>query len=156
MATLQQITTKAKVLYKTGKYKKWTDAIKAASKLVKKKPVKKAAKKKPQRVGQWVKGTTRMYEFKKEKPFKKYPKNVEVKRTRSGTFSKFKAKIGNIELPKIGSELLNLEFKISELKARKKAAKKVSEKKAIQQKITVLNNQFKTLKAYLNTRARFI
>jgi len=96
MATLQQITTKAKVLYKTGKYKKWTDAIKAASKLVKKKPVKKAAKKKPQRVGQWVKGTTRMYEFKKEKPLKKYPKNVEVKRSRSGTFSKFKSKISGL------------------------------------------------------------
>ena len=29
---LKQITTKAKALYKTGKYKKWTDAIKAASK----------------------------------------------------------------------------------------------------------------------------
>ena len=29
---LKQITTKAKALYKTGKFKKWTDAIKAASK----------------------------------------------------------------------------------------------------------------------------
>lgn len=29
---LKQITTKAKALYKSGKYKKWTDAIKAASK----------------------------------------------------------------------------------------------------------------------------
>jgi hypothetical protein len=29
---LKQITTKAKELYKSGKYKKWTDAIKAASK----------------------------------------------------------------------------------------------------------------------------
>jgi len=29
---LKQITTKAKALYKTGKYAKWTDAIKAASK----------------------------------------------------------------------------------------------------------------------------
>lgn len=32
MSTLKEITTKAKALYKTGKYKKWTDAIKAASK----------------------------------------------------------------------------------------------------------------------------
>jgi DNA-binding beta-propeller fold protein YncE len=29
---LKQITTKAKALYKSGKYSKWTDAIKAASK----------------------------------------------------------------------------------------------------------------------------
>jgi hypothetical protein len=29
---LKAITTKAKALYKSGKYKKWTDAIKAASK----------------------------------------------------------------------------------------------------------------------------
>ena len=50
---LKAITTKAKSLYKTGKYKKWTDAIKAASKTVagvvsgKKKPAtKKAATKK--------------------------------------------------------------------------------------------------------------
>lgn len=50
---LKAITTKAKSLYKTGKYKKWTDAIKAASKQVgsvgavkKKRAVKKAAPKK--------------------------------------------------------------------------------------------------------------
>jgi len=57
---LKAITTKAKVLYKTGKYAKWTDAIKAAAKTLpatKKKakvgavkkaaPKKKAATKKP-------------------------------------------------------------------------------------------------------------
>jgi hypothetical protein len=47
---LKAITTKAKALYKTGKYKKWTDAIKAASKTVgavkTKRVVKKAAPKK--------------------------------------------------------------------------------------------------------------
>lgn len=32
---IKQISAKAKTLYKSGKYKKWTDAIKAASKLVK-------------------------------------------------------------------------------------------------------------------------
>jgi len=32
MNRLKQITAKAKTLYKTGKYKKWTDAIKQASK----------------------------------------------------------------------------------------------------------------------------
>jgi hypothetical protein len=59
MNRLKQITTKAKQLYKTGKYSKWTDAIKAASKQTatvgavkkkaapkKKKSVKKAAIKK--------------------------------------------------------------------------------------------------------------
>lgn len=49
---LKQITTKAKQLYKTGKFAKWTDAIKAASKKTasvgspKKKAAKKVAKKK--------------------------------------------------------------------------------------------------------------
>jgi hypothetical protein len=48
---LKAITTKAKALYKSGKYSKWTDAIKAASKSIgatKKKaaPKKKAAVKK--------------------------------------------------------------------------------------------------------------
>lgn len=50
---LKAITTKAKALYKSGKYKKWTDAIKAASKTLSTKTThkvsgvkKKAAKKK--------------------------------------------------------------------------------------------------------------
>ena len=48
---LKAITSKAKALYKSGKYSKWTDAIKAASKQIagvapKKKPTKKAAVKK--------------------------------------------------------------------------------------------------------------
>lgn len=45
---LKAITTKAKALYKSGKFKKWTDAIKAASKSIgaTAKPVKKAKKKK--------------------------------------------------------------------------------------------------------------
>jgi hypothetical protein len=52
MNRLKQITTKAKALYKSGKYAKWTDAIKAASKqtatvgATKKKSAKKAAPKK--------------------------------------------------------------------------------------------------------------
>lgn len=48
---LKAITTAAKKLYKSGKYSKWTDAIKAASKSIagsapKKKPTKKAPAKK--------------------------------------------------------------------------------------------------------------
>lgn len=43
--TLKKITAAAKKLYKTGKYKKWTDAVKAASKtVVKKKAAKKSVK----------------------------------------------------------------------------------------------------------------
>jgi len=51
MNRLKQITTKAKALYKSGKYAKWTDAIKAASKqtatvgATKKKAAKKSVKK---------------------------------------------------------------------------------------------------------------
>lgn len=61
---LKAITTKAKTLYKTGKYKKWTDAIKAASKTVgsvgavkKKSAVKKAAPKKKAAVKSYHKDT---------------------------------------------------------------------------------------------------
>lgn len=53
MSALKKITTKAKQLYKTGKFAKWTDAIKEASKSLHKKPakhkvsgIKKTAKKK--------------------------------------------------------------------------------------------------------------
>lgn len=41
---LKQITTKAKALYKSGKYSKWTDAIKAASKTLSHTVSKKAKK----------------------------------------------------------------------------------------------------------------
>jgi hypothetical protein len=41
ISLLKKITTKAKQLYKTGKYAKWTDAIKEASKSFNKKPAKK-------------------------------------------------------------------------------------------------------------------
>ena len=53
---LKAITTKAKALYKSGKYKKWTDAIKAASKTIgaTKKP---AAKKTATKKGSYHKDT---------------------------------------------------------------------------------------------------
>ena len=53
-------------------------------------------------------------------------------------------------------ELLGLETKIISLKQSKKEAKLISQKKEIQSKITILSNQFKYLKSYLNTRARFV
>jgi hypothetical protein len=44
MTTLQKIVAKAKIFYKSGKYQKWTDAIKAASTTISK-TTKKAVKK---------------------------------------------------------------------------------------------------------------
>jgi len=64
--------------------------------------------------------------------------------------------IGSIGLNDIGSELLSLEFKINKLKSEKKVVRLISEKKEIQGKITVYTKQFKALKTYLNTRAKFI
>lgn len=63
---------------------------------------------------------------------------------------------GDISLNDIGAELYNLDIKIISLKNKKKQSKTISEKKKIQEQITVYNNQFKTLRAYLNTRAKFI
>jgi len=71
MNRLKQITTKAKALYKSGKYAKWTDAIKAASKMTatvgatkKKTAKKKAAPKKKaavKKASTKKKATTRNY-----------------------------------------------------------------------------------------------
>lgn len=63
--------------------------------------------------------------------------------------------IGQIKLTEIGAELLDLEFKINSLKSKKKVEKLISEKKKIQSEITIYQNQFKALKLYLNTRAKF-
>jgi len=100
MSTLTQITTKAKSLYKTGKYKKWTDAIKAASKTLKstKNPVKKVVKKSAKKlvtkkVSGWRKGSTLLREV-GEKKIDKF-KNVRVVRNpkggllKPGTFNNF-------------------------------------------------------------------
>ena len=65
------------------------------------------------------------------------------------------AGIGQIKLTEIGAELLDLEFKVNSLKGKKKVAKLISEKKKIQSEITIYQNQFKALKLYLNTRAKF-
>jgi len=100
MSTLTQITTKAKSLYKTGKYKKWTDAIKAASKTLgsTKKPVKKIVKKAAKKliikkVSGWRKGSTFLREV-GEKKIDKF-KNVRIVRNpkggllKPGTFNNF-------------------------------------------------------------------
>lgn len=66
------------------------------------------------------------------------------------------SRISGIGLNDIGLELLDLERKIIGLKSKKKSLKSVKDKKEIQGKITIYNNQFKYLKGYLNTRAKFI
>ena len=63
--------------------------------------------------------------------------------------------IGDISLNAIGAELYELEAKINALKSKKKQARTIAEKKELQYKITVYNNQFKALRTYLNTRAKF-
>lgn len=103
---LKAITAAAKKLYKTGRYKKWTDAIKAASKQISGTGkhtdtkshnvnirVVSGVKKKAAKVNGWKKGNTQII----EKTEKKIPnkKNVRVYRNpkggllKPGTFYKF-------------------------------------------------------------------
>jgi hypothetical protein len=64
--------------------------------------------------------------------------------------------IGQISLHEIGGELISLEFKINRLKSDKKLVRTASQKKELQSKILIYQKQFKALKVYLNTRAKFI
>ena len=63
--------------------------------------------------------------------------------------------IGDIPLDQIGSELFVLESTINKLKAEKKHLRTIGERKMKQEKISVLQKQFKSLREYLNSRARF-
>lgn len=78
---LKKITDKAKILYRTGKYSKWTDAIKAASKQVSK-------------VGDYKINKSTFVEKRKpvtpRKKTKKTGKTFLVKRSSAGTFSQIK------------------------------------------------------------------
>lgn len=118
MNKLKRITTEAKKLYKTGKYQKWTDAIKAASKKIGATSTHKdtkshnvnirvvsGVKKKigeytiPGTVNGWKKGNTSMIEVGEKKIRGK--KNVRVVRApknsflKPGTFSRF-ATLGSL------------------------------------------------------------
>ena len=80
---LKAITTKAKALYKTGKYKKWTDAIKAASKTL---PATKKAK-----VGDYTINESIFMEkggIKERKIKPKKTKGYVVERNKKGEFKK--------------------------------------------------------------------
>lgn len=93
---LKQITAAAKKLYKTGKYKKWIDAIKAASKQIGASSThtdKKSHNVNIKVVSGWKKGKTAMLE--KDEPKLKNYKNVRVNRApknsmiKPGTFYSF-------------------------------------------------------------------
>jgi hypothetical protein len=104
---LKQITTKAKQLYKSGKYKKWTDAIKAASKQLP--AAKKSSKKKAsvKKVAGWKKGNTAMVEYNEKKvPGKK---NVRIARKYDGAFMHFTKISGISEKARYSIVLDNLE-----------------------------------------------
>ena len=63
--------------------------------------------------------------------------------------------IGSVSLNQIGAELYEMEAKINMLKFRKKEARTMTEKKQLQNRINELNTQFKALRSYLNSRAKF-
>lgn len=161
--TFKQRIAKAKILYKTGKYTRFSDAVAAVSKsTATKKPVKKAAKK----IGYHINKTTFIDPTETGKKRKKNEKFYNVKRDSAGHFLSIKkatpkqgvmfSGVGSIHLHEIGSELLSLEFTIKELKHKKTLAKLAADKKKIQAHITILTGQFNTLKKYLNTRAKFV
>jgi len=110
------------------------------------------------------KSATKKATVKKAAPKKAAKKKVAKKKVsgldkvvRRGTKTNVHySRISGIGLNDIGLELLDLERKIIGLKSKKKSLKSVKDKKEIQGKITIYNNQFKYLKEYLNTRAKFI
>lgn len=61
-----------------------------------------------------------------------------------------------ISLNNIGIELNNLEKNINILSINKRQTKLAMDRKKIDEKIKVLKEQFKTLRSYLNSRARFV
>jgi hypothetical protein len=168
MTKLEKIVKAAKALRKKypNKYSKWTDYIKAASKQVagfegvsrkgdkttvhysKKSPAtkKKAAPKKATQ--------STLFGVKKAAPKKKAPARSSHKDTKSHNVNI--RVVSGINLNEIGSELFSLEMKIKKYQIALREAKKVSEKKEIRYQISVLNKQFKALKLYLNSRAKFI
>ena len=92
----------------------------------------------------------------KKKVVKKKVSGLEKVVRRGSKTNVHYSRVSGIGLNDIGLELLDLERKIIGLKSKKKSLKSVKDKKEIQGKITIYNNQFKYLKGYLNTRAKFI
>ena len=121
---LKAITTKAKTLYKSGKYKKWTDAIKAASKLVTgSRPTKKAAvKKATKKVTK--KATPKSY----HKDTKSHNVKINVTSGISGILDHYKTQYGK-------------------LSAKKLLEKTKRGKKAIQKSMTEVAHKIKKIKS---------
>lgn len=137
---------------KKAKFKKGSPEAKRFMAKIRKmrKPAKKKAAKKKTKIS----GTTTL-----KVPTYRKNKSVSIKRNSStGKFAKIAGtkQTSSINLNAVGTELLSLEFKINNLKAHKKAAKLIAEKKQFQNQITAYSKQFKELKRYLNTRAKFI
>jgi len=133
-AKLKKITTAAKKLYKSGKYAKWTDAVKAASKQIGK----------TKAVGKWSKGNTVMIE-QWDKPVKR-KKNVKVKRLspgsksgKPGTFKKFTSVsvsgLANQIEKVLTNKLATLEVKKIKAKTKKEKNAIAKEKRAVVSKI---------------------
>lgn len=125
----------------------------------KKKAVKKAAPKKAVSVKQT--GTSN-----KKRDLERAAKPPGLRKSKSGTIYYERRQnrsdrpgtllgIGAISLNAIGAELYEMESKINMLKYRKKEARTLTEKKELQTRISELNAQFKALRAYLNSRAKF-
>lgn len=171
MTALEKIVKLAKQIKKEKpkKFAKWTDYVSYASKQIKIKSVGKTTALKKAVPAKKVKkqtGTTNIARDKmiQAKPVgkrkagatAKKPFYYEYRANRTDKGVLLGVKVGKIELTEIGSELLNLEFKIKQLQEQKKVAKLIANKKDIAYHIKVLQSQHKALKAYLNTRAKFI
>jgi len=93
---------------------------------------------------------------KKKTPAKSYHKDTQSHNVNIKVMSGITSKKTLIDLNLVGMELYRLENLINSLKQQKKQAKLVGEKKQIQSEISVYDKQFKGLRVYLNTRARFV
>ena len=147
---------------KNMKLKKGSAAAKAFMAKIRAKKSKVGIKKPASKLSGYKKGSTRFIE-KGEKPFKT-KKTVQVSRRITtepkGTFKKFTVvnglnKIGSINLNIVGEELTKLDNDIKELGYFIRAEKTIKEKNKLKEIKAVKTNQFKALKNYLNSIAKF-
>jgi hypothetical protein len=130
---LKAITTKAKALYKTGKFSKWTDAIKEASKQLSKgkkvSGVKKSVKKKTKKpTEQSI--LNKIHKVKKdvEKLDEAQHKHMSIGAVKSHALHHYKSKYGSLSTKKM------LE------KTKRGKAKLLKEMKAIESKIKKIHS----------------
>jgi hypothetical protein len=130
---LKAITTKAKALYKTGKFSKWTDAIKEASKQLSKgkkvSGVKKSVKKKAKKpTEQSI--LNKIHKVKKdvEKLDEAQHKHMSIGAVKSHALHHYKSKYGSLSTKKM------LE------KTKRGKAKLLKEMKAIESKIKKIHS----------------